>query len=265
MNAITPTPQQPDEQKPGWLSTQTIIGIGIVLFGIAILLKRADINIPRWVMGWEMIVLLIGIGIGLKSKFKDVSWIILVTIGSLFLVDDIFEGYRFDRFAWPTALIVIGLIMALRPRFARFPSWDKHDQKDSYGIKNQTSDSYASAPASWDKDLGDVLDVTAVFGGVKRNVMSKNFRGGEIVAVLGGAEINLAHADFEGVIRLEAVSVLGGTKLIVPPNWDVQSEMVAVFGGVEDKRVIRAELIDPTKKLILEGTCFLGGIEIRNY
>ena len=95
--------------------------------------------------------------------------------------------------------------------------------------------------------------------------MSKNFRGGEIVAVLGGAEINLAHADFDGVIRLEAVSVLGGTKLIVPPNWDVQSEMVAVFGGVEDKRVIRPELIDPNKKLVLEGTCFLGGLEIRNY
>jgi hypothetical protein len=38
-----------------------------------------------------------------------------------------------------------------------------------------------------------------------------------------------------------------------------------VFGGVEDKRVIRPELIDPNKKLVLEGTCFLGGLEIRNY
>ena len=58
---------------------------------------------------------------------------------------------------------------------------------------------------------------------------------------------------------------MGGTKLIVPPTWDVQSEMVAIFGGVEDKRRINPEMINRNKRLILMGTAFLGGLEIRSY
>lgn len=265
MNQQIQTPPQSDNKRSGWLSTQTLIGLGIVLFGLSMLLKRSNIYIPRWVMGWEMILIFIGIMIGLKSKFKDINWIFLIVIGGLFLIDDIFPGYRFDNFAWPVALVIAGLVIALRPRLARQSPWEQKDYDHNSG-NIQTNPTALNTPAaSWDKSMGDVLDVVAVFGGVKRNVMSKNFRGGEIVAVLGGTEINLSHADFDGVIRLEAVSVLGGTKLIVPPNWDVQSEMVAVFGGVEDKRIIRPELIDPNKKLVLEGTCFLGGLEIRNY
>jgi hypothetical protein len=64
---------------------------------------------------------------------------------------------------------------------------------------------------------------------------------------------------------LEVVNVLGGTKLIVPATWDVQSTMVAVFGGVDDKRFINPDLIDPNKRLIIEGTSFLGGLEIKSF
>ena len=62
-----------------------------------------------------------------------------------------------------------------------------------------------------------------------------------------------------------ATNIFGGTKLVVPPTWDVQSEMVAIFGGVDDKRQIKGVHLDPNKVLILDGTCIFGGIEIRSY
>jgi hypothetical protein len=96
-------------------------------------------------------------------------------------------------------------------------------------------------------------------------VVSKNFKGGEIVAVFGGAEIDFSHADIQGVVKLEATNILGGTKLIVPPTWDVQSEMVAILGGVEDKRRIQPEMIDRNKRLVLMGTALLGGLEVKSY
>jgi predicted membrane protein len=105
-----------------------------------------------------------------------------------------------------------------------------------------------------------------VFGGVKKNVVSKNFKGGEINNVFGGSEINLTQADFTGIITLEINNVFGGTKLIVPSHWQLKSEITAVMGGVEDRRNIQPNSgIVPDKILIINGNTFFGGIDIRNY
>ena len=110
----------------------------------------------------------------------------------------------------------------------------------------------------------DTLDITSVFGGVKKNIVSKNFRGGEVTCVLGGAEINLMQCDINGKVILEANQILGGTKLIIPSNWQIQSEMVAVLGGIEDHRP-SGVIPDPNKVLLLRGTSVLGGLEIISY
>ena len=82
---------------------------------------------------------------------------------------------------------------------------------------------------------------------------------------MGGSEINLTQADFNGTIRIDTTNIFGGTKLFVPANWDVQSEVVAIFGGVDDKRHLNGHAIDPKKVLIIEGTCLFGGIDIRSF
>src|SRR5690606_6223030 len=94
-----------------------------------------------------------------------------------------------------------------------------------------------SEPDSRDQEAAaeDRIESVSIFGGVKKNIVSKNFRGGEIVNFFGGSEINLIQADINGRINLEVVQVFGGTKIIVPANWTIHSEMVAIFGGIEDK------------------------------
>ena len=82
---------------------------------------------------------------------------------------------------------------------------------------------------------------------------------------MGGSEIDLSQADFNGRITIEATNIFGGTKLIVPPTWDVQSDITAIFGGVDDKRQVSGINLDPNKVLILDGTCMFGGIEIRSF
>lgn len=81
---------------------------------------------------------------------------------------------------------------------------------------------------------------------------------------MGGTELDLTQADFTGVIRLDVTQVMGGTKIIVPAHWEVRSEVTALFAGFEDKRQQPA-VTNPDKVLILEGTSFFGGIELRNY
>lgn len=264
-------PQAPFEHKQKTIPTQLTIGLVVVLVGLGILLKRMGFPLPNWMFGWEMILIIIGVITGINSKFKDISWIILITLGLVFLSDDLLPIPAMKRYIWPLGLIVIGLVIAFRPSFGsrRRKDWMNETPPMPAVTPTQPLSNFSIVPDAPVHDANttsdDVLDVTAVFGGVKRSVVSKRFRGGEVVAVFGGAEINLAHADFEGTIKLEIVNVLGGTKLIVPADWDVQSVMVAVFGGVDDKRFIKPEMINPNKKLIIEGTSFLGGLEIKSY
>ena len=111
----------------------------------------------------------------------------------------------------------------------------------------------------------DYVDITAVFGGVKKQFISKDFKGGEVNCVFGGTELNLSQADFTGRVVLELNHVIGGSKLTIPANWHVQSELTAIMGGIEDTRNLHNVTPDYNKTLVLKGTCFMGGISIMSY
>jgi hypothetical protein len=266
-------------------NSQVYIGAFIIIAGLLLLFRRMGVPIPYWLTSWEMLLIGIGIIMGLKSGFRDLSWIIPIIIGAIFISNDIFPGFSFGRMIWPIGISAIGVIILTKGSRGRLkddfsfsgtgnqPPKDNYvsgfkriDEPDSGGTTQSTATgSSPNPPVAGFSTTNDEIECTAIFGGVKRTVVSKNFKGGEVVAVFGGAEIDLTHADIQGVVKLEATNILGGTKLIVPPTWDVQSEMVAIFGGVEDKRRIQPDLINRNKRLVLMGTAFLGGLEIKSF
>ena len=128
------------------------------------------------------------------------------------------------------------------------------------------ADTFTSSPTQPEAKpvKGDVLDVASVFASTRKVVISKNFKGGEIVSVFAGTEINLSQADFTGPVKIEAVAVFGGMKLIVPANWEIRSETAVIVGGIEDNRE-PAAVTHPDKVVILEGVVIFGGIEINSY
>src|SRR5688572_23384479 len=69
------------------------------------------------------------------------------------------------------------------------------------------------------RDGSNTFSDLAIMGGVKRTNLSKDFRGGEATAVMGGIEIDLRDAVMD---RDEAVldvsSVMGGVKIRVPED-----------------------------------------------
>jgi predicted membrane protein len=136
--------------------------------------------------------------------------------------------------------------------------WDKRQQDDS-----ETSAEDPIEPL--DPADHDFMNSTSIFGRVKKNIVSKNFRGGDIVNFMGGAEINLSQADFQGRVVLEVTQIFGGTRIIVPGHWQIHHEMTAIFGGVEDKRQMQPDSIKSDKVLVIKGISFFGGIDIKNY
>jgi predicted membrane protein len=223
-------------------------GLVLVVVGSLLLAREMGVYFPRWFFSWEMLLIAFGIFTGARHSFRSWGWLIPIVIGGAFLLDDFVPELELRHFIWPGIIIAIGLVMILRPRKStgtRF--WDNNQGATEGGGSNE-----------------DVLDTVSVFGGTKKNVISKNFRGGEVVNFFGGTDLNLSQSDINGVAVLDLTQVFGGTKLIVPSNWKVQSEVVAVFGGLDDKRRDLANP-DPNKVLVLKGTCIFGGIDIKSF
>lgn len=132
----------------------------------------------------------------------------------------------------------------------------------SSGTSSSSTSAFGTSRDSYTSE--DFINTTSIFGGIHKKIVSKNFKGGDITTMLGGTELDFTQADFTGTVRLDVTQIMGGTKIIVPPHWEVRSEVTAVFAGFEDKRQQPA-MTNPEKVLIIDGTSIFGGIELKNY
>ena len=112
------------------------------------------------------------------------------------------------------------------------------------------------------EDGSNTFSDLAIMGGVKRTNLSKDFRGGEATAVMGGIEIDLRDAvmDREEAV-LDVSSVMGGVKIRVPENWTVVSRVSSIMGGFKDNT--RHPHRDD-HRLVLKGTVLMGGLKVSN-
>ena len=214
-----------------------------------------------------MFLIAFGVFLGQRHQFRNPSSLILIVIGLIFLGDEIFPKADFDDFVWPIAIIGIGMYLIVGKK--KITNWGKDVENpissDLNWDKRVDENNEPIPPSGPSSD--DYLDIVSIFGGVKKNIVSKSFKGGEVVAIMGGAEIILTQSDLAfGRVELEITQVFGGTKIIVPPHWKVSSDVVAIFGGLEDKRPFMSNsTISEDKHLVIKGTSIFGGIDIRSF
>jgi predicted membrane protein len=248
---------RPEQIKRKRGNSALYTGLFIVALGVIWLLRKAGVYLPGWIFSWQTILIVIGLGIGVGNNFRNAASWVLIGIGTIFLINDIFFiPFEIRQYFWPVLVIAIGLVIIFKPR----SRWRKHvgdgDSVDSHV-------EVGSGTGTFGRD--DVLDIVSIFNGLKRSITSKNFKGGESVTVFGGSEINLLQADFEKEAVLDVTVVFGGLKLIVPKNWEVRTEVTSILAGVEDKRYSAVEVLPDEKVFIITGTVVFGGIDIASY
>lgn len=238
-------------------------GAIIVIIGLAFLLNNIGLNIPRWVISWHTFLIVLGLFIGLRSNFKGIGWLVLVLIGAYNTLQRIPQlDLDISKYALGFGLVIVGGFLIFRPKSTFDKKKFKANFNNEFGGNDDSADFKAKDKGSFDNDI---IDVTAVFGGSHQIVYSKNFRGGDITAVFGGADINMTQSDFADTVSLDVTAVFGGIKLVVPQNWAIKSNVTALFGSVEDKRSHIMPNGEIQKTLILDGTAMFGGIEIRSF
>lgn len=211
--------QNPIKQNNG----SNIIG-GLILIGIGVtlVLREMDFPFPHWLFTWPVILILVGFYSGVKHNFKNNSWIILSGVGVFFLLDKFIPGITLAPFFWPLVIIAAGILFILRPTGMRDNQWG-FKRGRNYGGNWQA---YGSSTGT---DSNDFLNIHSVFSGVQRSVLSKNFQGGRVSCVFGGAEIDLTQADINGSVDLRMEAVFGGIKLIVPAHWQVINQILSLI------------------------------------
>lgn len=261
--------KQMEERPAGRPFRHVWAGLFLLLVGGVLLLDQIGFPMPDWLFTWQSLLIALGLFIGLKSSFRGGSWMILILIGGFFLIEEHFPHIPMHRFLWPAVLIFVGLLIIIRPHNRPLRPgrcWDEREKDHWKGKdwKREWNQDWNAGSKQSDYTSTDYIDSTAIFAGLHKKVVSKNFKGGDVTSIMGGTEVDLTQADFTGTIVLDVTQVMGGTKIIVPGHWEVRSEVTAVFAGFEDKRQQTA-VTNPDKILIIQGTSIMGGIELRNY
>lgn len=236
-----------ENNKSTFFSPQFVLGVMIIAVGVIFMLDNLEIiyagNFLRY---WPVILVVFGatkIAQARNMSGQIFGWII-TAVGALMLLDrlDFIEFRVWDW--WPVILIIVGLNF-LRGSWNRKRSLAEHPFQDS-----------ATNSEAYIKNM-------AMLSGVKRIITSKEFRGGELSAMMGGCEIDLRDAEMKGNEAVIDVNVImGGIEMRVPMGWTVSVEATPIMGGVEDKTYPPKD--GPTKRLVLTGTIIMGGVEIKN-
>ncbi|QKJ31263.1 hypothetical protein HQ865_16360 [Mucilaginibacter mali] len=271
----------------GQRSGKVFAGLILLAVGAVLLLQQiGGFLFPHWLISWPMLLIVWGLYIGSKNNFtRPFGAAIMILIGVLFIADDIIPGLSLERAFWPLMLIFFGLYMVLGKKYQwRNGHFEKYKGGNPFGgheytnpfepkgkpdpnfdPNGPTADANASGtyvpPLSGD----DHIDTVSVFGGVKRTILSKNFKGGEIVNIFGGTDLDLTQADINGRVEIEIVQLFGGIKLIIPPHWQVTSDVAAVFSSVDDKRRNLGAPLSTDKLLVIKGVSIFAGVDIRSF
>lgn len=227
-----------------------LLGIVLMFLGLFLIADLADIipwRMRDFIFTWQALLIFLGL-IFLSNKENKGTGVILIAVGAFFLLPRFFELPHYWRsLFWPSMLILLGLVVI-------FGGKRHHGSKKAFCGSNTRSSSE------------DYLDDIAVFGGGDRTVNSQQFKGGKITHIFGGSKYDFSKAKLApGSNNLELVMAFGGTKLIVPEEWEIKIEVTSVFGGFSDKRVRSIVEKDREKTLVISGINVFGGGEIVNY
>lgn len=228
-----------------------VIGGAFIIMGAALLAGQLGYlgDLSAW-QYWPLILILMGVVKVFNPKASTPERL----FGLLFLVAGggvlaHYLGYIVLRWSliWPGLILFLGMVIVVSTLFS---SRRKHKER---GAGKYTSTEH-------------VIESIVVFGGREEKNTSKTFKGGDVVCVFGGCNVDLREAEIEGeeaVIHITAV--MGGVEVQVPPHWRPVLKGTPIMGGYEDKtRPVVGDLEGPRPKLVIEGVAVMGGVELKS-
>jgi hypothetical protein len=106
----------------------------------------------------------------------------------------------------------------------------------------------------------DEVALVAIFDGVDLKSRAKAFTGDSMLSWFGGIAVDLRDAELAAGAQLSLYTLFGGIAIKTPPDWQLDSDMKALAGGVDART--RAQIGSDAPVLKLHGLALFGGIAV---
>jgi len=227
------------------INRRAVIGIFVIILGAILFLDAFDMlgdYSAREIFrnGWPLILILIGLLSLVDNSTSKVFGFVLIILGVFYqlkVLGIFFENVSIWQFIWPALIIIAGIWLV-------FP-------KRPHTVNS------------------DTINNTVIFSGGDVNIVSQDFKGGELSAIFGGLEVDLRQADISShePVIIDVFVAFGGVDIKVPDDWVVEVKGLPLFGGWDNKHKAAkmgfANVTDAPKRLILKSLVMFGGLDVK--
>jgi predicted membrane protein len=113
-------------------------------------------------------------------------------------------------------------------------------------------------------DVDDYIDTNIVFGEIKKIIMSQDFKGGKVHNMFGATELDFSLANLKGMVVLDISQAFGETKITVPKDWRVETDLSHFCSAEDDHRRDLSQTRNSDKVLVITGTSAFAELGIAN-
>jgi hypothetical protein len=218
---------------------KVLVGVVLVGFGALLLLDNLEVVAAgRALADWWPLILVVAGVLAMLGRPRNLPAAVLfggVGLALLAVTTGLLEAGTL-ALLWPLLLIGIGL-------------WIVFARRLPVPARGATPD--------------ETLDVLAFLSGRDIRSHAHPFRGGSIMALLGGVDLDLRGATLAPGAALNVTAALGGVTIIVPPGWEVVMEGSAILGGYENNTDHGGTPPEGAPRLDVRVQALLGGVEVR--
>lgn len=196
-----------------------IIALGVIFGGNAL----GIFNIDIFFKGWWTLFIIIPSFISIFTEKEKISSLAFLAAGVILLLaaQDVFSYDVAWKVILGIALVAIGLSIIVKTVF--HTKNDKEVERKIATLKGENANK-------------EMENLTAVFSGSDRVYNNENFSGANLVAVFGGAGLDLRNAIFTKDTVINAFCLFGGIDIKVPENVQIKTRSGFIFGGISDDR-----------------------------
>ncbi len=199
-----------------------IWGVAIIALGLIFGLNAFGLfNFNIFFDGWWTLFIIVPSVISLFTEKDKLASLGFIAVGIILLLaaQDVFSYDVAWKVILAVFLVVAGLTIIIRSTFH-----NKNDQEVEKKVKEAEKD-------------GKTMDSQmAIFSGSDRVYKDETFQGSNLVAIFGGAKLNLKNAKFDKDTVIKAFTLFGGIDIIVPDDVKVKLKSGFIFGGFSDDR-----------------------------
>lgn len=261
-------PQTASPSSAFRITPQLIVGLLIIFVGVVFTLDELGIApAVNYLRFWPTALIAIGVLKMLQARDGGGAFagLLFALVGVWLQAEELNIIHIRLWQIWPLALVLFGGYLVWQGLVGRVPHRETPAAAPTLPERGerapQLTEWSGESPARV-TDTNSTLSAMAILGGVSRGNNSRAFRGADLLAIMGGCQLDLRQAAIHGEAVIDVFTMWGGIEIRVPEDWTVESRVVPLMGGVEDKT--RPPQGATAHRLILRGFAIMGGVEIKN-